>query len=73
MIDKPLHQSTPTKAHRSPKPKAISEGIPLTILNVNCQSVKSNVPQFMNLVESTKPDIVLGTESWLSPDIHDSE
>ena len=27
----------------------------------------------MNLVESTEPDIVLGTESWLSSDIHDSE
>ena len=75
MIGKPLHQSTPTKAHRSPtgsKPKAISEGTPLTILNVNCQSVKSKVPQFINLVESTEPDIVLGTESWLSSDIHDS-
>ena len=73
MIGKPLHQSTPTKAPRSPKPKAISEATPLTILNVNCQSVKSKVPQFINLVESTEPDIVLGTESWLSSDIHDSE
>ncbi len=62
MISKPLHQSTPTKANRSPRPKAISEATPLIILNVNCQSVKSKVPQFLNLVKSTEPDIILGTD-----------
>ena len=35
--------------------------------------MKSKVPQFLNLVESTEPDIVLGTKSWLGSDIHDSE
>ena len=73
MVGKPLHQSTPTKTNRSPRPKAISEATPLTILNVNCQSVKSKVPQFLNIIESTEPGIILGTESWLSLDIHDSE
>ena len=73
MVGKPLHRSTPTKTHMFPRPKAINEATPLTILNVNCQSVKSKVPQFLNLIESTEPDIILGTESWLSPDIHDSE
>ena len=70
MVGKPLHRSTPTKAHRFPRPKAISEATPLTILNVNCQSVKSRVPQFLNLIESTDPDIIVGTKSWLSPDIY---
>ena len=27
----------------------------------------------MNLVDSEKPDIIVGTESWLRPDIHNSE
>ena len=69
------HQSTPTKANRSlrARPKAISEATALTILNVNCQRVKSKVPNFLNLIESTEPDITLGTASWLSSDIHDSE
>ena len=64
-----------TKANRSPRAraKAISEATALTILNVNCQRVKSKVPHFLNLIESTEPDIILGTESWLSSDIHDSE
>ena len=28
---------------------------------------------FRNLITRTKPDIVFGTESWLTPDIHNSE
>jgi exonuclease III len=27
----------------------------------------------MNLVDSAKPDIIVGTESWLCPDIHNRE
>ena len=27
----------------------------------------------MNLVESANPDIIVGTETWLRPDIHNSE
>jgi hypothetical protein len=27
----------------------------------------------MNLVDSEKPDIIFGTESWLRPDMHNSE
>jgi exonuclease III len=27
----------------------------------------------MNLVDSAKPDIIFGTESWLRPDMHNSE
>ena len=74
MVGKRLHRSTPTTTNRYPRPKAISETLtPLTILNMNCQSVKSKVPQFLNFIESTEPDIILGTESWLSSDIHDSE
>ena len=28
MVGKPLHQSTPTKSNRSPRPKAVSEANP---------------------------------------------
>ena len=44
----------------------------LTIINVNCQSLK-NKPEFLqNLADSTKPDII-GTESWLTKEVNDCE
>ena len=46
---------------------------PLRILNVNCQSIVNKKEEFNLLVESTKADIVFGTESWLRSDIKDHE
>jgi len=40
---------------------------------LNFQSIKNKTPEFWNLVDSTKPDIIIGTESWLTPDVHNSE
>ena len=45
----------------------------LKILNLNCQSIVNKVQEFWALVETEKPDIVVGTESWLHPGISDSE
>jgi hypothetical protein len=42
---------------------------PLRILVVNCQSIKNKKQELDNLVETSKPDIMIGTESWLSNDI----
>jgi hypothetical protein len=70
-IGKPLHQSTPPNKTRTKRNKSKTK--PLRILNVNCQNVKAKNPQFLNLLHSTEPDIVLGTESWLKPDIQTSE
>jgi len=39
----------------------------LTCLAVNCQSIRNKV------ADQYKPDIILGNESWLSPDIKSSE
>ena len=33
----------------------------------------NKVPEFHYLIDSEKPDVVIGTESWLSPDISDIE
>jgi hypothetical protein len=44
----------------------------LKILNVNCQSIWAKRLEFAQLVESTNPDIILGTESWLNSDITDN-
>jgi hypothetical protein len=46
---------------------------PLRILVVNCQSIKNKKQELENLVETSKPDIMIGTESWLSNDIQSTE
>ena len=42
-------------------------------INVNCQSVKNKIPELHTLLDTEKPDILIGTESWLTPDIQNSE
>ena len=78
-IGSPLLTSSPSRTTTSQekpkyqhKPKKVSFK-PLRILNVNCQSIKNKIPEFHTLVDSVKPDIIFGTESWLSCDIFDAE
>jgi len=42
-------------------------------LNVNCQSIVNKAPLFHNLIDSTKPDIIIATETWLNSGMHDAE
>ncbi|MCW4309234.1 MAG: reverse transcriptase domain-containing protein [Candidatus Thiodiazotropha endolucinida] len=45
----------------------------MTILNINFQSVRNKIPEFCALLEAEKPDIVVGTETWLTPEIANNE
>ena len=45
----------------------------MTCLAVNCQSIKNKVADIAAIVDQYKPDIILGNESWLYPDIESSE
>ncbi|XP_075539218.1 uncharacterized protein LOC142573891, partial [Dermacentor variabilis] len=45
----------------------------LSVLLVNCRSVKNKVDNFMSLVATVKPQIVMGTESWLDNTIPNVE
>ena len=45
----------------------------LKVLNINFQSIVNKVQEFCCLVDTENPDIVVGTESWLQPDISSSE
>jgi len=45
----------------------------LRILVVNYHSIKNKKQELENLVETSKPDIMIGTESWLSNDIQSTE
>ena len=40
---------------------------------MNCQSIKSKKAELHTIIDSVKPDIVLGNESWLTPDIKNLE
>ena len=43
------------------------------VLNINFQSVRNKNAELHTLLDFEHPDIVCGTESWLTPDISDSE
>lgn len=67
----PLFYSSPkqpTSARKvTPLPKS------LRTLTINFQSITGKIPSLLHLLDSAKPDIIFGTETWLSPDIHSSE
>ena len=65
----PLHTSSPVK----PRPKPACSGRPLRIINVNCQSLVNKKPLMNSLIESSKPDIIIATETWFTSQIHDAE
>ena len=46
---------------------------PLRILIMNCQSFKNKKAEIHTVNNSTKPDIILGNEYWLTPYIENSE
>jgi hypothetical protein len=67
---KPVHTSTPTRALSTPK--GVKQQ-PLRILNVNFQSIKTKEHLLENMIRSTYPDIIFGTETWIDNSIKDSQ
>ncbi|XP_070212599.1 uncharacterized protein [Littorina saxatilis] len=66
---KPLHSSTPTRSSQQNKRKSR----PLRLLNINFQSVTGKKAELANLIMTAKPDVIIGTETWLDPNVRDSE
>jgi hypothetical protein len=56
---RPIHASTPDRKRN----RRTKENAPLRILNVNFQSIKGKQGQVWNLIDSTNPDIIVGTET----------
>ena len=46
---------------------------PLKVISLNFQSIKNKKPQLDILIDTVKPDIIIGTETWLDPTIQSSE
>ncbi|MCG8034728.1 MAG: hypothetical protein JAZ03_21505, partial [Candidatus Thiodiazotropha taylori] len=64
-------KQTKTKRHT---PKVTSQSKErLTVLNINCRSIKNKIPELHQVIDQTKPDIIACTETWLTPEISSSE
>lgn len=46
---------------------------PLRIILLNCQSIRNKKPRLEETIDDLRPDVIIGTESWLDPSIHTSE
>ena len=69
---RPIHVSTPERKKRNSNQKEVKPQM-LRILNVNFQSAKNKQAEIINLIDSTKPDVIFGTETWLDASIKDSQ
>ena len=62
----PVHTSTR-------KPHITNDNTPLRVLNLNCRSIKNKREELHIVIEDAKPDVIIGTESWLDSTIDSSE
>ena len=65
----PKHCSSPVK----PKHPNINKYNNIKVLNINFQSIKNKKEELWNLVDTSDPDIIFGTETWLNNNITSSE
>ena len=73
---KPVRRETEDKAEEecvAATMRHISEGNPLALLHINCRGICNKILEFWNLTDTYNPDVVIGTESWLSEEINNAE
>ena len=66
VYDSSLPRTNSAKSSRSVKKN-------ISILNVNCQSLPAKRETFLHLIIDAKPDIIIGTESWLTHEHSNNE
>ena len=65
------NSTTHHEYHTNRKGKTVNR--PLKIISLNFQSIKNKKPELDLLLDTTKPVIIIGTETWLDPSISSSE
>ena len=65
-LSSPHNNNNKAKGRR----KQATDSIKIAI--INCRSIKNMPPELGAFVTTTDPDVILGTESWLTPDIGNS-
>ena len=68
----PASSSTPTK-RQSPKTTKSPPPPALKVFHINFQFLREKKLQFFSFVELNKPDVIVGTETWLTKEMFDSE
>jgi hypothetical protein len=69
-----LHKTNATSGNQNTNKKRTQpKQAKLTCLLINCRSLKNKVADLASTINEYKPDVVLGNESWLTPDIGNSE
>ena len=66
----------PSLTTQAPQPRRSASAAKISklrVMNINCQSLVNKKAEFYSLLVTHKPDIVIGTESWLTPNHSDSE
>ena len=73
-IGEPIAMSSPVANTRTSNPKRLQTH-KLTVIVTNCRSldVVNKKAELINLLDSTKADIVICTETWLNSTVSDSE
>ena len=71
----PVTSTPKQKPNPKPKTKNTNNKIKrsLKVLVINCRSIVDKKQEYENMVTSTNPDIIIGTESWLKPKHFDNE
>ncbi|KAK2159779.1 hypothetical protein LSH36_146g00024 [Paralvinella palmiformis] len=75
-IGEPLASSSPKATDnnviiKNTSSKVIRDGI--RILNMNCQSIKHNKDEMAVTIDSSEPDVIMFTVTWLHPSIKKNE
>ena len=73
-IGSPAASSSPKQQKKNLKAKKNGwHDTPLKVVVVNCWSIVGKKAQMLNLLDATQADVIIGTESWLTSMIPDSE